>query len=474
MQENGWDRMNAGLVPVAAADQPTPVVRERRRARSGAIRMMLYIAQGAIDVSATTLGFGIANIVRYDAIQAANLQVVLIAVPLFLVVSFYARVYAVASFQSYARAISRSIGALLIVIALILTFAFATKQTIEFSRSVVALGFMLASAFLILGRLPLVALVRHRLAGDIVRRVVVIDDIDVEVPAGFEQVSAKARGLTPDLHDPVSLSGFSWLVVGYDRVVVACPAERRKAWSLYMQAVGCPGELLLPELAGIAPTSVDSGVGTIPGIVVSAGALDLRDRVVKRILDLAIAVPVLLLLSPLLVLVALAVKLDSPGPVLFRQERMGRSNRLFHVLKFRSMRVDRTDHSGERSASRDDDRITRVGRIIRATSIDELPQLLNILQGDMSLVGPRPHALGSRAGDLLFWHIDQRYWLRHSIKPGLTGLAQVRGFRGATDHHDDLLNRLHSDLEYLQNWTFLRDLVILARTAAVVVHRNAY
>lgn len=466
--------MNAGLAPTNAADQTTTSQRERRRARASAIRLMLYVAQIAIDGLATIAGFGLASLVRNDGVRMEDLRVLMLALPLFLVVSFYSRVYSVSSFQSYAHSIGRSIGALLIAVALILAFAFGTKQSVEFSRSVVGLGFMLASVFLIAGRLPLVALVRHRLAGDITRRLVVVDETDLHIPDAFEQISAAQRGMAPDLHDPISLNDFSWLTSGYDRVVIACPAERRKAWSLYLQAVGCRGELLLPELEGIAPTSREYGVGAIPAIVVSVGPLDLRDRVVKRILDLAIAVPLLFLLTPVLLIVAIAVRLDTPGPVLFRQERMGRGNRLFHVLKFRSMRVDRADQSGARSASRDDDRITRVGRIIRATSIDELPQLLNILQGDMSLVGPRPHALGSRAGDLLFWHVDHRYWLRHSIKPGLTGLAQVRGFRGATDHHADLVNRLHSDLEYLQNWTIVRDLVILVRTAAVVVHRNAY
>jgi lipopolysaccharide/colanic/teichoic acid biosynthesis glycosyltransferase len=173
-------------------------------------------------------------------------------------------------------------------------------------------------------------------------------------------------------------------------------------------------------------------------------------------------------------LVAIAIKLDSDGPIFFVQQRVGQGNKLFRVFKFRSMRTDRSDQAGSQSASRTDDRITRVGRFIRATSIDELPQLINILIGDMSFVGPRPHALGSLAGDSLFWEVDARYHHRHVCKPGLTGLAQVRGFRGATGRREDLIDRLHSDLEYVYDWTIWRDLQILFATVKVVVHRNAY
>ena len=176
----------------------------------------------------------------------------------------------------------------------------------------------------------------------------------------------------------------------------------------------------------------------------------------------------------MLLVVAVAVKLDSRGPVFFRQQRVGYGNRLFLMYKFRSMRVETSDLKGGRSASRDDDRITRVGRIIRATSIDELPQLLNVLRGEMSVVGPRPHALGSLAGDQLFWHVDARYHHRHACKPGLSGLAQVRGLRGATHKREDLVSRLQADLEYLNNWSIWRDILIMLSTVRVIVHRNAY
>jgi lipopolysaccharide/colanic/teichoic acid biosynthesis glycosyltransferase len=172
--------------------------------------------------------------------------------------------------------------------------------------------------------------------------------------------------------------------------------------------------------------------------------------------------------------VAAVIRMESEGPIFFRQERIGQNNRTFRIFKFRSMRLECSDIHGMRSAARDDDRVSRVGRFIRRTSIDELPQLLNVIIGDMSIVGPRPHALGSLAGRRLFWDVDPRYWQRHSLKPGITGLAQIRGFRGATESVTDLENRLRCDLEYLGSWSIWLDLQIILATFRVVVHHKAY
>ena len=200
----------------------------------------------------------------------------------------------------------------------------------------------------------------------------------------------------------------------------------------------------------------------------------LSDRVKKRLFDLAVALPALVVLAPMLLIVAIGIKLDSPGPVFFRQPRVGRNNVMFRIYKFRSMRQESCDVAGAKSTRRDDDRISRFGAFLRKTSIDELPQLLNVIKGDMSIVGPRPHALGSTADEKLFWEISHRYWERHALKPGITGLAQVRGFRGATEKTDDLTNRLQADLEYLQDWRLWRDIGILFATLQVLVHPNAY
>jgi lipopolysaccharide/colanic/teichoic acid biosynthesis glycosyltransferase len=135
---------------------------------------------------------------------------------------------------------------------------------------------------------------------------------------------------------------------------------------------------------------------------------------------------------------------------------------------------DRSDQAGGKSTCKWDDRITPVGRVIRRTSIDELPQLINVLLGEMSMVGPRPHALGSTAGNALFWQASEQYWLRHALKPGITGLAQIRGYRGATQSVEDLDRRVRCDLEYLADWSLWKDVIILLKTFRVVIHKNAY
>jgi lipopolysaccharide/colanic/teichoic acid biosynthesis glycosyltransferase len=286
-------------------------------------------------------------------------------------------------------------------------------------------------------------------------------------------IEAAGAGLAPNPYDPLMLHRLGTLLEGADRVVIACPPERRALWALLLKGANVQGEVLAPELEEVGAI----GIGQFSKrttLAVSCGPLDLRSRALKRALDLAITVPIIVFLAPLLLVVSCAIRLEGGGPVFFVQKRLGRGNKLFSMLKFRSMKADLCDQNGNQSTQRDDDRITRVGKFIRSTSIDELPQLLNVLRGDMSLVGPRPHALGSTAGSKLFWEVDQRYWHRHACKPGITGLAQVRGFRGATHESSDLTNRLRADLEYLAGWSILRDVAILFRTFRVLMHKNAY
>jgi polysaccharide biosynthesis protein PslA len=222
---------------------------------------------------------------------------------------------------------------------------------------------------------------------------------------------------------------------------------------------------------GAKSAHVEAGHGWLR---VSVGPLGMRARAVKRLFDVVVASASLLLLSPIMVAVAIAIKLEDGGPILFRQQRVGRGNQFFTMWKFRSMRLAASDHAGHRSTAPDDQRVTRVGRLIRRTSIDELPQLANVLRGDMSVVGPRPHALASLAGDKLFWEIDGRYWQRHALRPGLTGLAQVRGLRGSTAEEIDLAARLDADLEYVDGWSLWRDCAIAWGTLRVLVHEHAY
>lgn len=192
---------------------------------------------------------------------------------------------------------------------------------------------------------------------------------------------------------------------------------------------------------------------------------------VKRFCDLIAALALLIFFLPVLLLASLLIRLESPGPILFRQTRGGLNGKAFTIYKLRSMRCE-DDGDQIVQAQRDDDRITRIGRIIRATSIDELPQLLNVLKGDMSLVGPRPHA---QAHDAYYGALIPAYPLRFQARPGLTGLAQIRGLRGATNDVEDMANRVKADIDYIDNWSLLGDLRIMVLTVPhLLLAENAY
>ena len=191
----------------------------------------------------------------------------------------------------------------------------------------------------------------------------------------------------------------------------------------------------------------------------------------KRAFDIVVASAMLVFFGPLLLLVALLIRLESPGPVLFRQARGGLNGQIFTIYKFRSMRCQENG-ADVVQAARDDDRITRMGRFTRKTSIDELPQLLNVLKGDMSLVGPRPHA---QAHDAHYGALVAGYARRFQARPGLTGLAQVKGLRGATSEIEAMVQRVEADIAYIEGWSFWRDVKIMLLTIPhLLMAENAY
>jgi Undecaprenyl-phosphate glucose phosphotransferase len=217
-------------------------------------------------------------------------------------------------------------------------------------------------------------------------------------------------------------------------------------------------------------------IGDVPFFAVFDRPLSDWNAAMKAMFDRVIAAIALLLLMPVMLVVALAIRLDSKGPVLFRQRRFGFNNEPIEVYKFRSMHTHLTDHNAAKLATRDDPRITRVGRFIRRTSLDELPQLFNVVfDGNLSLVGPRPHAFAAKAGDRLYEEVIDGYFARHRVKPGMTGWAQVNGWRGETDTSEKLQKRVEHDLHYIENWSLGFDLYILAVTPFALVNtRNAY
>lgn len=218
-----------------------------------------------------------------------------------------------------------------------------------------------------------------------------------------------------------------------------------------------------------------SYIGKVPMLSVLDRPLNDRDRIIKNVEDRLVSLALLVMAAPVMVLVALAVKLESKGPILFRQKRLGFNNEMIDVYKFRSMYTDMTDAQASKLVTKDDPRVTRVGRFIRRTSLDELPQLFNVLTGQMSIVGPRPHALQAKAGDDLYYDAVRSYFARHKVKPGITGWAQVNGWRGETDTREKIEQRVAHDMHYISNWSVLLDLYIIVLTPfSLIGGKNAY
>ncbi|WP_253718007.1 sugar transferase [Sphingomonas sp. AP4-R1] len=460
-------------------DTPVAMSRQARSGRSApselqSLRLRLCLLVLIVDCLAILAGCLVGNLLRFGDLWAdPGINLFAAVLPVYVGIAINSDAFGSDTLSDVNSGMSRAVLAYMFAILAVLFISFYMKASTELSR--MASGVALLSTFIALagGRLACSAYIKRKTGMHLFYDLMIRDGVELAAPPNMIVVDTDTTNLHPDLHDPHMLDRLAAQLRGVDRVVIACPPERRLIWSLLLKGSSVNGYILSTDLDTISPI----GIGSLSGhytLAVACAPLDLSRRFTKRVLDLVITIPALIFLSPLLLAVALAVKLDSSGPVLFRQPRVGRGNRIFLMYKFRSMRNDLTDRAGARSASRDDDRITKIGRLIRSTSIDELPQLFNVLRGDMSLVGPRPHALGSLAGNALFWEVDERYWHRHALKPGLTGLAQIRGFRGATPDREDLANRLNADLEYLAGWTLWRDMSILFGTLRVIVHPNAY
>jgi Undecaprenyl-phosphate glucose phosphotransferase len=218
-----------------------------------------------------------------------------------------------------------------------------------------------------------------------------------------------------------------------------------------------------------------SYIGDIPFLAVFDKPLSDWGWVVKEVEDRVIAVLALVLLTPVMLAVACAVKYSSKGPVFFKQKRHGFNNQLIDVYKFRSMYTDMCDANAAKQVTKGDPRVTPVGRFIRKSSLDELPQLFNVLKGELSLVGPRPHATACLAGERLYNEVVDGYYARHRMKPGITGLAQINGWRGETDTEEKLQRRVEFDIQYIDQWSVWMDLYILAMTPVSLLNtKNAY
>lgn len=381
----------------------------------------------------------------------------------------------------------RRLGELLVAIGLsflvLIALAYLLKISSDYSR-----GWLLTWAALVAVGLPLsrpasASLLRWLAStGYTARRIAVVatgpagrrlaDTLrhmpGVRVVGVFEEDANDGQGKHATITDLINIGQRNQI----DEVVVALsdapqPQTARLIEELSVLPVDvwlCPAEFDMPIIR-------TSRLGALSLLQVKPKPIRDWGYVMKLGLDYVLAAISLLLFAPIMLAAAVAIKLESPGPVLFKQRRHGYNHRLIYVYKFRTMRVTE-DGPVIMQARKDDERITRIGRFLRRSSIDELPQLFNVLKGEMSLVGPRPHAV---AHNQHYRERLERYSNRHCVKPGMTGWAQIHGFRGPTEDPDKMRRRVELDLYYIENWSFLLDLKIIALTPFVgFVNRNAF
>jgi Undecaprenyl-phosphate glucose phosphotransferase len=410
----------------------------------------------------------------------AHLGLGIVAAILFAFVAKSTGLYQFAALLGLEQCWGRVVASWLLVVLLLVLFLFLLKIGTQFSRGTVLLFAFFGPACLIAARIASTRYLRgafERARGG--RRAVVIGDRD--------QMSAMTRTELARRFAITELGRFTLLglphggdLAGHDRSAIdkAIELARRESadevvlavsWSdaarldvlrHHLRILPLPVRLLPDRIATeILKQSTFAGRQSL-ALELQRSPLTVAEQLQKRLFDIVVAAAALVVLSPLFALIALAVKIDSAGPAIFRQRRNGFNGRQFVIFKFRSMRV-LEDGARIAQARPQDDRVTRLGRFLRRASIDELPQLLNVIRGEMSLVGPRPHAL---AHNDTYSNQIAEYAFRHHVKPGITGWAQINGYRGETSRIEQMRRRVEHDLWYIDNWSFGLDILILART----------
>lgn len=442
------------------------------------VRLGLVGGAVVVDMAAIVAASGLGAYLKTGDLLGGNwTQTFVLLAPTYLLAALVLHGYWLRTLRSLGRSVTAAVSALLIASGISFAAMFALKVSEMTSRLETGYSLLLAATLLVLFRAVGSAVIRRVFRTVVEPRFIVLTDgVGLGRRSGNRAttlIDVRQAGLVPALADPRFFDTLSRAVRDADRVVLSfSDSQERLKWSEAMRLSGLDAEIVA-DLGDVQPLAL-SHWESHPTLVISRGPLNMVERAAKRLFDLLVTGGLMLIAGPIIAVAALLVKLDSPGPVFFIQERVGRNNRTYRCFKLRTMRIDTVDTAGAVSASRGDARITRIGAILRRTSIDELPQLLNVLIGDMSLVGPRPHALGSRAEGALFWELVPDYWSRHSMKPGVTGLAQVRGLRGATHSRADIEQRVAADLEYINGWSLWLDIKILFMTIRVAVHPNAY
>ncbi len=427
----------------------------------------------------------------------------LIAMPLVSALAILAiqssELYRISAFRKFPADGPRLAGAVTIVYGSALALIFFLKLDAIYSR-VFMLAWYLGSLAALGGERALLALIVDRLirSGRLARRTVLVGgggaaDSLLNQLATQPQPDLQILGIFDDRTDersPAVVAGFPKLGTVDDLIAFS----RRTRIDLIIFTLPITAEARILQMLGklwVLPIDIRlaahmnklhfrphaySYIGSVPLIDIFDKPIAGWDIILKYAFDKIVGSLCLILLAPIMALVAIAVKLDSKGPVLFRQKRYGFNNEIVEVFKFRSMRTDMLDFNAATLVTKDDPRVTRVGRFIRKTSLDELPQLFNVVfKGNLSLVGPRPHALHAKAAERQYDEVVDGYFARHRVSPGITGWAQIHGWRGETDTPEKIQGRVECDLYYIENWSIMLDIYILLATPwALFKNRNVY
>ena len=404
----------------------------------------------------------------------------------------------IASYRSLASQVGRVLASWSFVFTVMTVGLFLFKASDMVSRVWVVGWFAAGAVVLVAFRLALRALVlRWTRQGKLKRRTVIVGggrDAEELIEAIHKGADNDVRlfGLFDDRKDsrsPASVAGVPKLggvaeliefarQTPIDLILVSMPlSAEKRVLEMLRQLWVLPVDIRLSAHMSklrFSPRAY-SYLGEVPVFDIADRPISDWNLVFKWLFDKLVALTAIIVLSPVMIATAIAIKLESKGPVIFRQKRHGFNNELIEVYKFRSMYTDMSDVDASRLVTKDDPRVTRVGRFIRKTSIDELPQFFNVLKGDLSVVGPRPHALQAKADNKLYYEAVDGYFARHKVKPGVTGWAQINGWRGETDTVDKIMQRVHHDLYYIENWSILLDLYILFMTPISLLRsENAY
>ncbi len=469
------------------------IARPAESSLSGAV--IVGIAQIVEAAMLALLGYAI-HLIYIQPPQDPFYIPVVLATALLANIAFNAvRTHRISAYRTLLSQVGRVLAAWSVVMIMLMVGIFFFKAGDLVSRVWLLLWFLSGALSLIAYRVLLRSIIRRlTAAGRLKRRTVIVGGgADAEVLINQIQAGAdkdiNLLGLFDDRvgeRSPDMVAGYAKLGTvsqltefarrtRVDLVIVSMPlSAEKRVLDMLTQLWVLPVDIRLSaHMSKLKFTDrAYSYVGDVP-------VLDMADRpisdwnlVFKWLFDKIVALSAIILLSPVMIITAIAVKLESRGPIFFVQHRHGFNNELIRIYKFRSMRTDMTDAGAAKLVTKGDPRVTRVGRIIRKTSIDELPQLFNVLKGEISIVGPRPHALQAKADNKLYYEAVEGYFARHRVKPGITGWAQINGWRGETDTIDKIMQRVNHDLYYIEHWSILLDLYILVMTPVSLVAKN--